>query len=248
MVIPPMECRPPQKKWAALPRGPVSSWVLANNAVNGAPGTWGSSAWRLDVLPGGAQSPSPRWNAVPTQWAALPRGPVSPWVLAADAANGWAWQSCSSPSPSPPLPRRPAPRGRNRPRPHPRLGRSRWTPRRGIHSWGAPWGFLPSRPGRLAGHSSGPWRAPSSERPSARGQLGGWPRPAVGGVFADTHGLVGACVVMLAVVSQLRRRCRGAVASTIATMPSRSCGRPPRVRVSSALSVALGFATLSAES
>ena len=29
---------------------------------------------------------------------------------------------------------------------------------------GAPWGFLPSRPGRLAGHSSGPWRAPSSER------------------------------------------------------------------------------------
>ena len=54
LVIPPMECRPPQKKWAALPRGPVSSWVLANNAVNGAPGTWGSSAWRLDVLPGGA--------------------------------------------------------------------------------------------------------------------------------------------------------------------------------------------------
>ena len=36
---------------------------------------------------------------------------------------------------------------------------------------------------RLAGHSSGPWRAPSSERPSARGQLGNWPRPAVGGVF-----------------------------------------------------------------
>jgi hypothetical protein len=35
-----MECRPLQKKWAALPRGPVSSWVWANNAVNGAPGTW----------------------------------------------------------------------------------------------------------------------------------------------------------------------------------------------------------------
>jgi hypothetical protein len=55
LVIPPMKCRPPpKKKWVALPRGPVSSWVWANNAMNGALGTWGSSAWRLDVLPGGA--------------------------------------------------------------------------------------------------------------------------------------------------------------------------------------------------
>ena len=47
---------PPQKKnkWAALPRGPVSSWVWANNTTDGTPGTWGSLAWQLDVLPGGA--------------------------------------------------------------------------------------------------------------------------------------------------------------------------------------------------
>ena len=36
--------------------------------------------------------------------------------------------------------------------------------------------------------------------------------------FADAHVLVGACVVMLAVVSQLRRRCSGAVARTIAAV------------------------------
>jgi hypothetical protein len=39
-----------------------------------------------------------------TSHPAFSRGPISPWVLAADAANGWAWQWCSSPSPS--LPRR----------------------------------------------------------------------------------------------------------------------------------------------
>ena len=43
--------------------------------------------------------------------------------------------------------------------------------------------------------------------------------------FAAAHGLVGASVVMLAVMSQLLRRCRGAVAPTIAavavTLPSR---------------------------
>ncbi len=84
---------------------------------------------------------------MPTQWVALPRGPVSSWVLVADAANGWAWQSCSSPLP--PLPRWPAPRGQNCPHPHLRLGHSRWTPRRGICSWGEPWGFLLSRLGHL---------------------------------------------------------------------------------------------------
>ena len=45
---------PKQHKWAALPRGPVSSWVWANNTTDGTPGTWGSLAWQLDVLPGGA--------------------------------------------------------------------------------------------------------------------------------------------------------------------------------------------------
>ena len=135
--------------------------------------------------------------------------PVSPWVLAADAANGWAWQSCSSTSPT--LPRRPAPHGRNRPRPHPRLGRSRWTPRRGIHSWGAPWGFLPSRPARLAGHLSGPWRAPSSEWPSARGQLGGWPRPAIGDAFRRRSR---PC---------WRKRCHARGHVTVAPTLSRSC-------------------------
>jgi hypothetical protein len=45
---------PKQHKWAALPRGPVSSWVWANNTTDGTPGTWRSLAWQLDVLPGGA--------------------------------------------------------------------------------------------------------------------------------------------------------------------------------------------------
>ena len=56
-AVPPLERRPPppkQHKWAALPRGPVSSWVWANNTTDGTPGTWRSLAWQLDVLPGGA--------------------------------------------------------------------------------------------------------------------------------------------------------------------------------------------------
>jgi hypothetical protein len=147
-------------------------------------------------------------------------------------------------------------------RSHPRLGRSRWTPQRGIHSWGAPWGFLPSRPGRLAGHSSDPWRAPfvlpgihpvlgARLHPSGRllvASLAIGPAPPSEACFADAHGLVGACVVMLAVVSRLRRGCPGAVAPTIAavavtlpsrcssavavTLQSRSCRQPPRVRTS----------------
>jgi hypothetical protein len=164
LVIPPMECRPPPKK---KQMGSASTWArflmglgkqrrerrsrhlgVVGLAVGCAPG------WGIVFIPSMERRADTMGSA--SAW------PVSPWVLAADAANGWALQSCSSTSPT--LPRRPAPHRRNRPRPHPRLGRSRWTPRRGIHSWGAPWGFLPSRPGRLAGHSSGPWRAPSSER------------------------------------------------------------------------------------
>jgi hypothetical protein len=80
------------------------------------------------------------------------------------------------------------------------------------------------------------------------------PAPPSEARFADAHGLVGACVVMLAVVSQLCRRCRGAVAPTIANDAIallRATATRPRLaqsRASSALSVALGFATLSAES
>jgi hypothetical protein len=44
------------------------------------------------------------------------------------------------------------------------------------------------------------------------------PAPLSEAHFADAHGLVGACVVMLVVVSQLRRRCHGAVAPTIAAV------------------------------
>jgi hypothetical protein len=136
--------------------------------------------------------------------------PVSPWVLAADAANGWAWQSCSSTSPT--LPRRPAPHGRNRPRPHPRLGRSRWTPRRGIHSWGGRLG-VSSRLGRVVLPGIRPVLGarlhPSGFR--ARGQLGGWPRPAVGDAFRRRSR---PC---------WRKRCHARGRVTVAPTLSRSC-------------------------
>jgi hypothetical protein len=138
---------------------------------------------------------------------------------------------------------------RNCPHPHPLLGHSRWTPRREICSWGEPWGFRPSRTGHLAGHSSGPWHAPSSEQPSCSRPA--WllaPPRHRRRVSLMLTALLAHALSLLPVVSQLRQRCRGAVAPTIAavavtvpsrcssavvvTLPSRSCGRPPRVHAS----------------